>query len=151
MARKRSTVLDVRPAGDDHQVLTIASDHKAHRREPCADCPWRVDATGVFPPEAFRHSARTAFDMAQETFGCHSSGSHKPATCAGFLLRGAEHNLKVRMDRVYAAMEGADMDDVHDGGHALHPGYVAMAVANGVDPDDPALAKCRLSSFELEG
>jgi hypothetical protein len=106
-----------------------------------------VDATGVFPPEAFRLSARTAYDMAQETFACHSSGTAKPATCAGFLLRGAEHNLSVRMQRI----SGTYPEGVHDGGHALHPGYTAMAVANGVDPDDPALAKCRLSSFELEG
>ena len=34
-------------------------------------------------------------------------------------------------------------DDVGDGGHALHANYRAMAVANGVPPGDPALAKCR--------
>lgn len=30
-------------------------------------CPWRVDATGEFPADAFRHSAETAYDMATET------------------------------------------------------------------------------------
>lgn len=146
MARKRSTVLDVRPADADHQVVTVSSDHTGCRKEPCADCPWRVDATGVFPPEAFRLSARTAHDMARETFACHSSGSAKPALCAGFVLRGAEHNLSMRLKHI----SGDIPQGVHDGGHALHAGYVAMAVANGVDPGDPALAGCRLSSFELE-
>jgi hypothetical protein len=58
---------------------------------------WRVDANGEFPAEAFRHSASTAYDMAQHTFACHESGSKKPATSAGFLLRGADHNLAVRL------------------------------------------------------
>lgn len=28
------------------------------------------------------------------------SGAERPATCAGFLMRGAEHNLSVRMKRM---------------------------------------------------
>jgi hypothetical protein len=28
---------------------------------------------------------------------CHESGHEKPAICAGFLLRGAVHNLSVRL------------------------------------------------------
>jgi hypothetical protein len=38
---------------------------------------------------------------------------------------------------------GKYKDDVHDGGHDLHDSYRDMAVANGVDPDDPALGRCR--------
>ena len=68
-----------------------------YRRNPCAKCPWRVEAVGEFPAEAFKHSASTAYDMSDRVFGCHDSGTSKPATCAGFQLRGAYHNLRVRM------------------------------------------------------
>ncbi len=132
-------ITNIRRAGNEHQVLTIEGGHGSYRREPCPDCPWRVDATGVFPAEAFRHSAGTAYDMAQHVFGCHQSGANKPATCAGFLLRGADHNLSVRMRR----MRGDIKDDVSDGGHPLHEDYRAMAIANGVDPDDGVLQPCR--------
>jgi hypothetical protein len=77
--------------------------------------------------------------MAQSTFGCHESGAEKPATCAGFLLRGAAHNFKVRTG---ARIEGL-YNDVHADGADLHDSYRAMAEANGVDPDDPVLAPCR--------
>ncbi|MFC6619509.1 DUF6283 family protein [Deinococcus radiophilus] len=36
-----------------------------------------------------------------------------------------------------------DIGHVHDGGHQLHDSYRAMAIANGVSPDDPVLADCR--------
>lgn len=86
--RKRARELEVRPAGDDHQVVTVASDREQRRRpcaKPCSDCPWRTDAVGKFPAEAFVHSARTAYDMAETTFGCHQSGAAQPRMCAGFL------------------------------------------------------------------
>lgn len=129
-----------RPAGPDHQVVTVEGGGGAYRRTPCPGCPWRVDQTGVFPAEAFRHSAETAYDMADRAFGCHESGPDRPATCAGFLLRGADHSLAVR---VRLANGRIDPTQVSDGGHALHPSYRAMAVANGVDPDDPRLTPCR--------
>lgn len=129
-----------RAAGSDHQVVTLQGGKgSTYRREPCAKCPWRVDAVGEFPAEAFRHSAETAYDMASHTFACHDSGVRKPALCAGFLLRGADHNLSVRLKR----MRGDCFDDVHDGGHDLHANYRAMAVANGVAPGDPVLDACR--------
>lgn len=76
--------------------------------------------------------------MARHSFGCHVSGVTKPATCAGFILRGATHNLSARLHWGRGEWTG-----VHDGGHALHESYRAMAVANGVEPDDPVLAPCR--------
>ena len=136
--RRGARVLRTRRAGENHQVVTVAGGSGLYRRKPCSDCPWRVDATGQFPAEAFRHSAATAYDMATHTFACHQSGSQKPATCAGFLLRGADHNLSVRMGR-----RGGKYRDVVDGGHTLHGSYRAMAIANGVDPNDPVLAPCR--------
>lgn len=132
-------ILQVRPAGDGHQVVTVKGNGCGrHRKKPCRDCPWRKDATGGFPTEAFKHSAETAYDMSQHVFSCHASGVKRPAICAGFLLRGADHNLSVRL----AKMRGQNLD-VGDGGHELHASYRAMAIANGVSEDDPVLIPCR--------
>lgn len=133
------TITQIRPAGPDHQVVAVEGGPGTYRRKPCRDCPWRKDAAGKFPAEAFRHSANTAVDMSRHTFACHQSGTKKPSICAGFLLRGADHNLGVRLKR----MTGEIDDNVTDGGHELHENYLAMAIANGVDPLDPALAHCR--------
>lgn len=139
-ASTNARTIAVKPAGPDHQVVTVTSSgDRAYRRTPCAECPWREDATGEFPAEAFLHSASTAYDMATNVFACHDSGSRRPAVCAGFLLRGSDHNLAVRL----SALRGSPMTDVSDAGHALHANYRAMAIANGVDPDDPILKPCR--------
>lgn len=132
-------VTQVRQAGPDHQVVTVQGGKGTYRREPCPKCPWRVDATGEFPAKAFRHSASTAYDLAENTFACHDSGSRKPALCAGFLLRGSHHNLSIRLKMI----RGEHFGDVHDGGHELHANYREMAIANGVAADDPVLAPCR--------
>lgn len=137
MSDKR--IIKVRPAGDDHQVITTAGKFVGYMKKPCPTCPWRVDAVGEFPAEAFRHSAPTSYDMADHVFACHASGVKRGKTCAGFLLRGADHNITVRIG--YAT--GRYEDDVDDGGHELHDSYRAMAVANGVDPDEEVLKQCR--------
>jgi hypothetical protein len=125
-------------------VAKVVGGALAYRRAPCAECPWRVDRTGAFPASAFRASAPTAYDMAPETFACHMSGTSRPAICAGFLLRGAEHNLAVRLRLASGEIAlRAVRSRV-----ALHSDYRSMAVANGVDPDDPALAPCRGASFD---
>ena len=134
-------IVQARLAGEEHQVLTVEGGGRGrgYCSKPCPDCPWRVDATGVFPAEAFRHSASTAYDMAQNTFACHQAGAENPKMCAGFLLRGAAHNLTIR----FKLMSGTRFEDVRDGGVKLHENYRAMAIANGVDPDDPVLENCR--------
>lgn len=134
-----TTIVQIRPAGDDHQVVTVQGGGGTYRRKPCSDCPWKVESTGIFPPEAFCHSASTAYDMATHVFGCHQSGNERPATCAGFLLRSADHNLTVRL----GYLNGRYQNDVTDGGHELHANYRAMAVANGVDAEDSVLKPCR--------
>jgi hypothetical protein len=138
MRKREIIIMQVRPAGDDHQVVSIKGGGHGHCNKPCPDCPWRVDAVGEFPAEAFRHSASTAYDMSERTFACHQAGKDNPKTCAGFLLRGADHNLSVRIARMTGKI-----GRVSDGGHGLHENYRAMAIANGVDPNDPVLEKCR--------
>lgn len=134
-------VTDIRPAGANHQVVTVEGGRRGlYRREPCPTCPWRKDAVGEFPAEAFRHSANTAYDMASKMFSCHESGVEKPATCAGFLLRNSENNLGARL---MAARGDLDREQLCDGGHELFDSYRDMAVANGVAPNDPVLAQCR--------
>lgn len=141
----RSTVTSVRPAGEHDQVVTVEGGSGDYRRRPCGGCPWRVDQTGSFPAEAFRISAPTAYDLSARTFACHEAGTERPKICAGFLLRGAVHNMAIRM-RV--ALGLVDLDAVNDGGHVLHSSYRAMAEANGVPAGDPALTPCRDSGFE---
>lgn len=138
-----SVVSDVRAAGNEHQVVTVRSLDGKHRyrRKPCAGCPWIKKNAGSFPSEAFVHSAGTAYDMAEKQFGCHESGAKKPATCAGFLLVGAEHNLQTRLLKMKT--DGAYAADVSSGDEVLFKSYREMAIANGVPADDAALAECR--------
>lgn len=131
----------------DHDVVTVVSDRASepnwrYRRRPCGGCPWRVDQTGSFPAGAFEASARTAHDLSTHMFGCHESGTERAMTCAGFLLRGANHNIAVR----FKASAGYDPATVSDGGHELHDGYLSMALANGADPEQ--LLGCRYSDAE---
>jgi len=137
--RKRPEIVGIHPAGPDHRVVTVEGGEHAYCRRPCQECPWRLDALpGEFPPEAYRHSAQTAYDLSRHTFACHMSGTERPRVCAGFLLRGAAHNMAARMRRIRG-----EWMDVEDGGVELYEDYRAMAEANGVDPDDPVLARCR--------
>lgn len=136
----KTRITETRPAGPFDQVVTVEGGKGTYRKKPCAGCPWVTENDGTFPAEAFRHSASTAYDMSDRMFGCHESGTEKPATCAGFLLRGADHNLAVRL----AFLRGRiDPSHLSDGGRDLHASYASMATANGVDPTDPVLARCR--------
>ena len=132
-------ITDIRSAGPFAQVVTVEGGKSSYRRTPCKGCPWVKANDGDFPAEAFRHSAPTAYDMSQRVFACHESGTERPSVCAGFLLRGASHNLTVRLGLLSGRFKG----DVSDGGRVLHPCYRDMAIANGVNGDDPVLAPCR--------
>ncbi|MCD9046794.1 DUF6283 family protein [Luteimonas sp. MHLX1A] len=137
--QSRGRITRVRPAGTDHQVITVEGGRQGYCKKPCADCPWRKDAVGQFPSEAFRHSAPTAYDMSDRVFACHTAGAERTKACAGFLLSGATHNLAVRLMHMRGELDRG----VTAGGHELFASYREMAIANGVDPDDPVLAPCR--------
>jgi hypothetical protein len=135
-------VVAIHPVDAEHQVVSIEGgdgDRWRYRRRPCGGCPWRVDQTGSFPAGAFEASANTAYDMATSMFGCHEAGKDRPATCAGFLLRGADDNLAVRLK---AARGAYDPSSVEDGGVELHESYRVMAVANGVPAEAEVLREC---------
>jgi hypothetical protein len=108
-----------------------------------------LDQTGQFPPGAFLQSARVAEDLATSTFGCHEAPPSRPRTCAGFIVAHRdEHNLALRRQ---TATGDLDPDQVGDGGHELHGGYLSMAIGNGVHPADPGLARCRPTRAERDG
>jgi hypothetical protein len=144
MARKpREITRYAGRVGDaEYGVTTVrgdAPDRWRYRRKPCRQCPWVKGREGRFPPDAYRHSANTSEDMSTHTFACHMSGHNRSADCAGFLLRGALHNLAVRLK----IMRQRAQPVVSTGGQELYDNYRQMAVANGVPADDPALANCR--------
>lgn len=144
MPKREVIVHEVRKCSDEYGVSTIETrgdGASRSRRTPCAECPWRMDVKpGVFPADAFRESANTAYDSALKTFGCHMSKTTAPHTCAGFLVRHAENNIGVRLA---LSGERIDLDRVSDGGVPLYPSYREMAIANGVPADDPALDQVR--------
>lgn len=128
-------------ADEDHRVVRVEGGRGQYRRRPCLPCPWRCDNVGEFPAEAFRLAAAgTAYDMSDATFGCHESDSTNTQTCAGFLLsETADNNLAVRFGQANGRLVLAD---VHGDEGALFAHFADMAIANGVDPDDPVLALC---------
>lgn len=143
MTKERTYPVGKGADGNDYGVTRVTgSSKKTARRKPCATCPWRKDAAvGIFPADAYRSSASTAYDGSLTSFSCHESGKEKPAICAGFLLANADNNLAVRMAMIDGSLnseEIANPDNV-----PLYENYRAMAIANGVDPEDPRIAPCR--------
>lgn len=141
MKLKKSNVVSIRRADKNHQVVSVNGGDKRYMKKPCPDCPWRKDAVGEFPASAFQISAPTSYDMSDRMFGCHSAGTENPKTCAGFLLRGSQHNLSVRLHLMAGEIE---LDEVSDGGHELFDNYREMAIANGVNDNDPVLKDSRI-------
>lgn len=132
-------VAAVNPGARGWGVLTLMLPPGRFRYQPrpCPRCPWRRDAPrAVFSVPVFQHSARTTYDLAEVTFGCHASDRRDPLICAGFLLRGASDNLRVRLAMMHQEITVSSPISLYDD-------YREMAVANGVEPDDPALRPCR--------
>jgi len=114
-------------------------------KKPCAECPWRCDVPiGIWPVERFISLANTAYDMNIGIFACHKSAEDHPTVCAGFLARGADHNLTIRRAYMTGKLERIE----RSGGHPLYSSYRAMAIANGVSQGELALARCREPHLE---
>lgn len=140
MSKKRAKITARHPCDENHEVVTVTGGGFAYRREPCDECPWRKDRpVGTFPAEAYRRSANTAEDAATHMFSCHMAGSGRPQTCAGFLLKNSANHLGVRIAILSGRVDMAKVSSKVE----LYDSYRDMAVANGVTPDDPALARCR--------
>jgi hypothetical protein len=137
---KKPRVTNIRQADAENVVVTVEGGDDSYCAKPCKECPWRKENKGTFPAKAFVHSANTAYDLSGNVFGCHMTGTEKPATCAGFLLKGSYHNLAVRMKLLSGAIK---VENVSDGGANLFESYRQMAIANGVARSHPALRPCR--------
>jgi hypothetical protein len=73
-AKTGAQIVAIRGGADGWGVVTVLSPDGAFQKEPCLRCPWRRDApVGAFPPEVFRLSASTTYDLATNEFGCHGS------------------------------------------------------------------------------
>ena len=77
--------------------------------------------------------------MSMIQFACHKTQEGKEVVCAGFLLKGATHNLGVRL----AISQERYNPELVSSEVVLFESYVEMAVFNGVDPEDPILESCR--------
>lgn len=107
----------------------------SHPPKPCGECPWRTDVpVGRFDVERFEVLAKTAYDRSFVLFQCHKTRDDRPLICAGFLLRGATHNIAARL-----AYRDGRIGPVEDGGYPLFDDYRGMAEANGVAPDSESL------------
>lgn len=138
---RTARVVRERPGDDNWQVEARAYQGTAAAQPKlCAGenvCPWRRDApAGQFPPAVFEHSApgnRTAGPRGR--FGCHSSPPERALLCAGWLLAGADGNTEVVGMMDSGVLARPKLPD----GVELYGSYAEMAIANGVDPDLPAL------------
>jgi len=135
----RPRVVDTRPAGEGHAVVSVAGGTGVAMSRPCVQCPWRRSNDGSFPAEAFRQSANTAYDASMSTFACHMTMLDDPLICAGSILA-SPHNLALRIKEVMGDLDPGAIDD---DGADLHPDYRSMAIANGVGPDEEVLKPCR--------
>lgn len=131
--------------GNDYGVVRLtgeANEKRRVRKKPCPTCPWRKDAEkGRFPADAFRSSASTAYDASLTTFSCHEAGREKIATCAGFVLANSAHNMALRIDHIKGRYDPGKVKNPE--GVELFSDYREMAIANGVNPEDPRIAPCR--------
>lgn len=106
-----------------------------HAKIPCVECPWRTDVpVGKFPPERYIALAPTAYDLAGTVFACHMSKDGGEFACAGFILQSSAHNLMCRFARMRFDVRSP---------YPLFDNYRELAIANGVEEDEPALRNCR--------
>jgi hypothetical protein len=125
-----------RVADENNVVVTVTGSPSGCLSTPCPECPFRKGNAGKFPAEAFRLSAHCADEGSMHRFSCHTAGIDDIKICAGFALR-CHHNFGLRMDFITGRIP--ELVDPGD----LFKSYRDMAVANGVDPDDPSLYRCR--------
>lgn len=124
-------IIGRRAAGKEHQVMTVEGNNGIYRRRPCADCPWRKDAVGEFPAEAFGHSAGTAYDMSEHSFGCHQSGADKGGANEDRPL----NSFLLELRRIYdgAAGKKKAFERFFEAVTATFPEYIRPILPEGVD------------------
>lgn len=116
-----------------------------HVTTTCPECPWLLASpVGHFAPERYYALAPTCTPgyMGEEgrslppVFACHMTSDGKPMACAGMLLVCGEDNNTVRLASAQGRCRRLDVEEARG---PLYPSYLAMAVANGCDPNHSAL------------
>ena len=152
-AQSEVKIIRQRQADVNHSVVTAEVNYaqaprpaEKHSPQPCRECPWKRENVGLFPSEAFRYSAHTAYDNSVTTFACHAVALEATQICTGFLLRGSFHNLAVRLMLARKLLMPPEDGPVYS--ETLFGSYRQMAEANGVDPSDPVLTRCRAGGYD---
>lgn len=108
------------------------------RDTPCPECPWNVKAEkGKFTVERYRSLAGSSKQELCCIFACHMSHEDHPIACAGYLAVCGGTSINVRLMQAYGHIDLERVKIPED--HVLYGSYGELAVANGVDPDDPVL------------
>jgi hypothetical protein len=111
-----------------------------YQKRLCVECPWRRSTpVGKFSADKYRELAGTAEDMSQRVFTCHMTPEHKPNACAGWIQQQGGHNLTIRMALIGGSLDLSEIEAEPN----LYANYREIAIANGVDEDDPALEDIR--------
>lgn len=112
---------------------------KIIEREPCAKCPYRVDAPrGLWDPHEFLQLYVNEMRQTGATYACHKYGKVEPAErsyCVGWLLdqrRRGVRNVGLRLRLAVVPEFGDELATLSDGGHELFPDIGSMCRANGV-------------------
>lgn len=120
-----------------------------HPGRPCSNCPWRLDAPpGEFPACRYESLTATAGRPGKEVgfsapiFACHRSRDGEEFACAGWLATVGYDHLGMRLAVAMGRLEPAAFEPGPDW-PPLYATYADLAVANGVDPDDEVLRRCR--------
>lgn len=107
------------------------------QREPCAKCPHRKDAPlGLWHPDHFTELLDNDTRDFGPAYGCHNQNGN---LCIGWVLDQRKRHLPCLTLRIAMFEEGVakQVEEAHDGGHAMFESIAAMAVANLTAPPPP--------------
>lgn len=126
---------------------TCSSSILRHAAKPCAECPWRRDQpVGRFPASRYRALADTSAGPTGSAppeapmFACHKTAEGREIACAGWLAAEGHGHVGVRLAIAFGRLDASALQPAA-GWPALFDSYADLAVANGVDPDDPRLRR----------
>lgn len=100
-------------------------------RQPCANCPWRVDAPrGHWDPSHFFEIWRNCQDDGAHEMLCHKSTVSKPLPCQGWARVIGFAAIGIRLAVMRGALSAAEVAD--RSGPKLFRTFATMLRANGL-------------------
>lgn len=98
-------------------------------RQPCANCPWRVDAPREhWDPTHFESIWKNCQDDGAHTMGCHKSTPERTVPCQGWIRVMGFESIGVRLLVMTNRVSLAEVDD--RSGPRLFASFTAMLRAN---------------------